>query len=45
MLAPSLDLELAKAFVLGWLYPLWYGTPSKNTLVNPISARITAIHE
>jgi hypothetical protein len=45
MLAPSLDLESTKAFVLGWPYPLVRHALQKSPGKSNLCAIITAIHE
>ena len=45
MLAPSLDLESAKVFILGWPYPPGTARPPKSPGKSNLCAIITAIHE
>jgi hypothetical protein len=44
MLAPSLDLEFAKAFVLGWPYPLVRRALQKYPGKSNLCAIIIVIH-
>jgi hypothetical protein len=45
VLAPSLDPEFTKAFVLGWPYPLVRHALKKYPGKSNLCAIITAIHE